>query len=309
MEKLAPTVAHKIAPDSTRRAEAVDLLLPSAYFHRKAIFDRTLAALLLIPGLPIIGLLVLLVRLNSRGPGIYRQVRTGQHGRKFMMYKIRTMNHDAEAASGPVWTQARDPRITLVGRVLRKLHLDELPQLLNVLRGEMSMVGPRPERPEFVQVLAKAIPGYRSRLVVPPGVTGLAQLNLPPDSDLTSVRRKLVLDREYIERAGPLLDLRVFSCTFLRMLKVPERWVLRMFGVYRNVTVPVILEEASGNNGNGAGHTEAVPGRILVHPTRTSMVRDFSAPGHHKQSRRTPHGGNGQSAQMERSHNSSARFC
>ena len=178
--------------------------------------------MLLIPGLPIIGLLVLLVRLTSRGPGIYGQVRTGQHGRNFMMYKIRTMEQDAEAASGPVWTQARDPRITFVGRVLRNLHLDELPQLLNVLKGEMSLVGPRPERPEFVPVLAEAIPGYRSRLAVPPGVTGLAQLNLPPDSDLTSVCRKLVLDREYIAQAGLWLDLRVLLCTFLRMFKVSE---------------------------------------------------------------------------------------
>ena len=131
---------------------------------------------------------MLLVRLTSRGPGIYKQARVGKDGRKFMMYKIRTMRQDAEAASGPMWTQAHDPRVTFLGRVLRKLHLDELPQLFNVLKGEMSLVGPRPERPEFVRVLAEAIPGYRNRLAVRPGVTGLAQVNLPPDTDIASVR-------------------------------------------------------------------------------------------------------------------------
>lgn len=189
------------------RAEIVVRLQPSTYFRRKGIFDRTVAALLLLPGLPIIAILVLLVRATSRGPGIYRQVRLGRRGEKFLMYKIRTMRHDAEAASGPVWTtHGRDPRITRIGRFLRRVHLDELPQLFNIFKGEMSLVGPRPERPEFVHVLAEAIPGYRSRMEVLPGVTGLAQLNLPPDTDLLSVRRKLVLDREYIERAGLLLD-------------------------------------------------------------------------------------------------------
>ena len=208
-------------PFGARRS--CESLRPSAYFRRKAILDRTLAILLLLPGLPIIGMLVLLVRLTSRGPGIYHQVRLGQHGRRFQIYKIRTMRHDAEAASGPVWTtQARDPRVTRVGKVLRRLHLDELPQLINILKGEMSLVGPRPERPEFVHVLTEAIPGYGSRLDVPPGVTGLAQLNLPPDSDLTSVRRKLVLDREYMEQAGLSFDLRILASTFFRMLRVPE---------------------------------------------------------------------------------------
>ena len=175
--------------------------------------------MLLVPGLPVIALLVLLVRLTSRGPGIYKQARVGKDGRKFMMYKIRTMRQDAEAATGPVWTQAHDPRVTLLGKVLRKLHLDELPQLFNVLKGEMSLVGPRPERPEFVRVLAEAIPGYRNRLAVRPGVTGLAQINLPPDTDLASVQRKLVLDCEYIERGGPAAGSSPMLCTFLRIFK------------------------------------------------------------------------------------------
>jgi lipopolysaccharide/colanic/teichoic acid biosynthesis glycosyltransferase len=248
---------HNAKPSGTARAassgsdapwhvQAADIPCPP-YFRWKAVLDRVLAALLLVPALPMIGLLILLVRLTSRGPGIYRQIRVGQGGWTFAMYKIRTMRHDAEAASGPVWALARDPRITPVGRLLRRLHLDELPQLLNVLKGDLSLVGPRPERPEFVHVLAEAIPGYVNRLVVPPGVTGLAQLNLPPDSDLMSVRRKLVLDREYIEQAGLLLDTRLLCCTSLRMLKLPERWMLPIFGLRRDVPCAAMQEETSGN--------------------------------------------------------------
>ena len=150
-----------------------------------------------------------------------------------------------------MWAHARDPRITPMGRLLRRLHLDELPQLLNVLKGDMSLVGPRPERPEFVHVLAETIPDYLKRLVVPPGVTGLAQLNLPPDSDLMSVRRKLVLDCEYIEQAGLLLDMRLLCCTGLRMLKLPKRWMLSIFGLRRDMPYAAMREETSGN-GDGA---------------------------------------------------------
>ena len=283
----------------TWRAKVVDLLRPSAYFRRKAILDRTLAALLLVPGLPIIGLLVLLVRLTSRGPGIYRQVRLGHCGRRFVMYKLRTMRHDAEAASGPIWTtQARDPRVTPVGRLLRRVHLDELPQLLNILKGEMSLVGPRPERPEFVHVLAEAVPDYRSRLSVLPGVTGLAQLNLPPDSDLTSVRRKLVLDREYLEQAGLWLDVRILSCTFFRMLRVPERWLLRIFGLRRIVTLSAGPEgtSANGANGaNGAGHAAASPTSILAEATPAAIKGNGRPHSDHKRPSKRLQGGNGHS--------------
>ena len=288
---------------------------PSRYFRTKEVVDRALATLLLVPALPVIGLLVLLVRLTSRGPGIYCQVRIGRHGRKFLMYKIRTMHYDAEAASGPVWAQVRDPRATLVGRVLRRRHLDELPQLLNIVKGEMSLVGPCSERPGFVHVLAEAIPGYLDRLVVPPGATGLAQLNLPPDTDLDSVRRKLVLDCEYIRQAGPWLDLRLFACTGLRMLKIPERWSLRMFGLHRDVTVPTILEGPSGTSGNGgnggngadgahaadhaadhaAGDAAVTPTSIQAKVAHSLIKGDGSPPGHQKHSGKRLHGGNGRS--------------
>ena len=184
------------------------------------------------------------------------------------MYKIRTMRHDAESGTGPVWTQTtRDPRITAIGRVLRQFHLDELPQLLNVVKGEMSVIGPRPERPEFVHVLAESIPGYLKRLVVRPGMTGLAQLNLPPDSDLNSVRRKLALDCEYIRRPDRG-SIHASSCVpALRMAKVPERWLLHCFRLRRAVRLEAAdnCGRAPGGNGKGprvgscAGHTDEYP--------------------------------------------------
>jgi lipopolysaccharide/colanic/teichoic acid biosynthesis glycosyltransferase len=225
---------QKAAPQWPELRPAIDLE-PSPYFRWKGLLDRTAAALLLVPAAPLIGLLVLLVKLTSRGPGIYSQVRVGLRGRLFTMHKIRTMRADAEATVGPVWTQAGDPRITLVGRFLRKLHLDELPQLFNVVKGEMAIIGPRPERPEFVEVLRDALPGYMNRLAVRPGVTGLSQLNLPPDTDLDSVHRKLILDCQYIERAGLWLDFRLFLATCGRMFKVP---CIRLLGIHRDAALP-----------------------------------------------------------------------
>lgn len=212
-------------------------IVPSRYFGWKGLLDRSVAVLLLLPGLPMIGLLVLLMRLTSRGPGLFRQSRVGKDGHVFVMFKIRTMRDHAEAGTGPVWTQTGDPRVTRLGRLLRKLHLDELPQLFNVLRGEMSLIGPRPERPEFVRLLAAEIPDYTQRLKVLPGVTGLAQINLPPDTDFDSVRRKLVLDLEYIERASLLLDVRMFLCTFVRLVGLPGNLVMRGFRLERTVTL------------------------------------------------------------------------
>ena len=211
------------------------LVVPSSYFAVKSVLGWLLALTLLLPGSLIILLLVALVRLTSRGPGIYCQVRVGRHGREFKMYKIRTMYQDAEARFGPEWTRKNDPRITPVGRWLRKLHLDEFPQLFNVLRGEMSVIGPRPERPEFTRVLAEEIPGYLDRLLVLPGITGLAQINLPPDMDINSVRRKLILDLEYIREASPLLDLRMFLSTLLRLFFINGDFSMKVMGLERDV--------------------------------------------------------------------------
>jgi lipopolysaccharide/colanic/teichoic acid biosynthesis glycosyltransferase len=218
----------------------------SRYFTWKGAFDRAVAAILLVPGLPLIGLLVLLIKATSRGPGIYSQQRAGKDNRLFTMYKLRSMRLDAEASSGPVWSPPGcDPRVTPLGYWLRKLHLDELPQLLNVLKGEMSLIGPRPERPEFVPMLSGAIPGYRDRLRVLPGVTGLAQINLPPDTDLDDVRRKLVLDNEYIATAGPLLDGRILVCTLLRLCGIKGKWAMRAMWLQREVVLPAAPPKAA----------------------------------------------------------------
>jgi lipopolysaccharide/colanic/teichoic acid biosynthesis glycosyltransferase len=227
-------------PRRAKRRQAIALpqpiqVAPSPYFHWKRGLDVVLAFLLLLPVLPLIVLLAGLVRLTSRGPGIYRQDRVGKDGRTFTIYKIRSMTVNAEAGTGAVWAQRNDPRVTVLGGILRQFHLDELPQLFNVLKGEMSLVGPRPERPEFVYLLAQKIPEYSERLAVMPGITGLAQLNLPPDSDLNSVRRKLYLDLEYIRQAGWFLDLRLLLCTSGRLLKLYEPLLLWLLGLDRKV--------------------------------------------------------------------------
>jgi lipopolysaccharide/colanic/teichoic acid biosynthesis glycosyltransferase len=198
---------------------------------------RAIAVILLPLAIPIIALLVLLIRLTSPGPGLYRQQRVGRHGKSFTMYKLRTMYRNAEHASGPTWCAHKDPRITPVGRMLRHFHFDELPQLWNVVRGEMALVGPRPERPEFVVHLKRQIPGYQDRLAVLPGITGLAQINLPADVSLLSVVRKVELDRQYIRDASLLLDLRILACTALRMSGLRHGIAVWLLGLERNVNL------------------------------------------------------------------------
>jgi lipopolysaccharide/colanic/teichoic acid biosynthesis glycosyltransferase len=215
----------------------------SSYLAAKALADRGLGLVLLVVSSPLIALLVIIIRLSSKGPGIYSQIRVGRAGRQFRMYKLRTMRSDAESRTGPVWASAgRDPRVTALGHWLRILHLDELPQLYNLLRGEMSLVGPRPERPEFVAVLADKIPDYLDRLQVLPGITGLAQINLPPDSDLDSVRAKVQLDREYIRTAGAWLDLRIALCTLLRLVGLRGGRGVSLLGLKRVVVLPPTTE-------------------------------------------------------------------
>jgi lipopolysaccharide/colanic/teichoic acid biosynthesis glycosyltransferase len=202
-----------------------------AYAPFKAVVDFALALVLLILLSPVMVLTAALVWLTSSGPAIYVQTRVGRGGRLFRMYKLRTMHHDCEKVSGARWSAPGDPRITVLGQFLRRSHLDELPQLVNVLKGDMSLVGPRPERPEFVAALEQQIPRYRDRLTVRPGVTGLAQVYLPPDTDLNSVRRKLAYDLFYIRHLGLLLDLRLIVCTAFQMFAFPFhilRWLLRM---------------------------------------------------------------------------------
>lgn len=195
----------------------------------KRCLDLTLAGVVLVPALPVMGVAALLVKVTSPGPAVYTQTRVGRNGRAFTMYKLRSMTHNCEAASGIRWSSKGDTRVTWVGRILRKTHIDELPQLFNILRGEMSLVGPRPERPELVAQLETQLADYRGRLDVNPGLTGLAQVQLPPDSDLESVRRKLTLDLHYVGRESAWLDVRLVVATALGVVGLPfavSRWLL-----------------------------------------------------------------------------------
>jgi lipopolysaccharide/colanic/teichoic acid biosynthesis glycosyltransferase len=205
----------------------------SRYFKWKRFADLPIALLLSIIALPIIVAAWLLVRTTSRGPGIYKQVRLGLHGKPFTIYKIRTMRVDAETATGAVWATQNDKRVTLIGNILRKMNIDELPQLYNVLRGDLALVGPHPERPEFVTELEKRIDGYGHRLYVKPGLTGLAQLNYGSDTDVNDVRRKLVLDLEYIETSSLGFDLRVLLCSVLKIVFLCPAAMLKCFRLYR----------------------------------------------------------------------------
>jgi len=242
MSATIDTIEHEA--EIVRLVESqVQVTLP-AYFFWKPILDRGLALLLLVPCLPIICILVVLVRMTSKGPGIFRQTRVGKNGRTYLMYKIRSMSIDAESGTGAVWTQKNDPRITRIGGILRRMHLDEFPQLFNVLKGEMSLIGPRPERPEFVVVLSRAVPGYMDRLAVLPGISGLAQINLPPDTDLDSVRRKQMLDVRYIDEASLWLDLRMMLWTCSRLLGVDSEFAIRALRLDRRVE----LEDLGGSS-------------------------------------------------------------
>ena len=184
----------------------------------KRCFDLSLATILFVLTAPIVGLSALLVKMTSRGPAFYTQERVGRFGRVFTIYKLRTMYHHCEHLTGPTWSVPGDPRVTPVGRVLRALHLDELPQMVNVLRGEMSLIGPRPERPEIAYRLAKTIEDYNCRLAVLPGITGHAQVHLPPDTTVADVREKVRLDRYYLSRLSFWFDMLTLARTGLKVI-------------------------------------------------------------------------------------------
>jgi sugar transferase (PEP-CTERM system associated) len=162
--------------------------------------------------LPLFSLIAIMIKVDSPGPVVYRQVRVGRRGRSFSIWKFRTMQQDAEK-SGPQWAQSDDPRIFHVGRWLRKARLDELPQLINVLRGEMSLVGPRPERPEFVKDLRKSIPYYDLRHTVRPGITGWAQIKFRYGASAEDAHVKLQYDLYYVKRFSFALDMRILAQT------------------------------------------------------------------------------------------------
>jgi lipopolysaccharide/colanic/teichoic acid biosynthesis glycosyltransferase len=195
----------------------------------KVALELVTAVGILLVTMPIMLLSTLLVRLTSRGRVIYTQTRLGKAGKPFTIYKIRTMYENSEP-DGPRWSLPGDPRVTPVGWVLRCCHIDELPQLFNVLRGEMSLIGPRPERPEIVHELERVFPDYRRRLSVRPGVTGLAQVLQAPDTDLEMVRRKLLFDLHYLEAWNLWLDFQIVLATVLHLVHVPAPFIARTFG-------------------------------------------------------------------------------
>ena len=186
---------------------------------------------------PLILLFMFLTWLTSKGPVIYTQIRCSKDGKPFKMYKIRSMVVNAESKGEAVWAGRRDPRVTAVGRLMRILHIDELPQIVNVWRGEMTVIGPRPERPQIVEQLKREIVGYEHRMLVLPGVTGFAQLNRHADTNLRDVKKKLILDLEYIERASFWFDIRILLGTALMFFRTKNRHFnnlpLKMCGVYR----------------------------------------------------------------------------
>jgi exopolysaccharide biosynthesis polyprenyl glycosylphosphotransferase len=187
-----------------------------AYVVSRRALDVLLSTLGLLLALPLVLLVAVAIRLESRGPVLYRQERVGRNGRHFTLAKFRSMRADAEAGSGPVWAGADDPRITRVGRWLRKLRIDEIPQLWSVIRNDMSLVGPRPERPYFVRDLEREVPGYGQRHVVKPGVTGWAQINHSYGNSLDDAFIKLQYDLYYVKHRSLALDIAIL----LRTVKV-----------------------------------------------------------------------------------------
>jgi exopolysaccharide biosynthesis polyprenyl glycosylphosphotransferase len=187
--------------------------IPAWEQSTKRIIDLVVSLVVLVVGLPAWIFLGTLIRVTSPGPAIYRQRRVGQHGRHFTILKFRTMHDDAERASGPVWAVDNDPRYTRLGAWLRRTRLDEIPQFWNVLRGEMSLVGPRPERPYFVERLAQEIPLYNRRHRVKPGITGWAQVKWKYDESLDDVRQKVKYDLFYIENMSLRMDFKILFRT------------------------------------------------------------------------------------------------
>lgn len=193
-------------------------LMPEWEKRAKRIMDISFSFLFLLLSSPIILLASIAIKLESKGPVLYKQERAGLNGKPFNIYKFRSMRIDAEKYTGPIWSQKDDPRITRVGKFIRKVRMDEIPQFINVLKGEMSFVGPRPERPFFVEKLSKDIPLYKKRLKVRPGITGWAQVKHKYDETLDDVKVKLRYDLFYIENMSLRMDLKIIFRTVFIVL-------------------------------------------------------------------------------------------
>ena len=184
------------------------------YFEvAKEVVDIVLGFIALVLCLPVLAASAVIIKISSPGPLLYRQRRVGKGGKVFTLYKLRTMYADAESATGAVWAASGDPRIVPACRWMRRSHVDELPQLINVIRGDMSLVGPRPERPEILGELERAYPDVKKRQAVRPGITGLAQVRNGYDTTVEAFRAKLAADLEYIERRNWSTELRIMAAT------------------------------------------------------------------------------------------------
>lgn len=193
--------------------------MPTWEWFIKRSVDILASAVVLIALFPLIVVLAILVRLSSEGPAIYKQKRVGKHGREFTMYKFRSMVNNAEAETGPIWATDDDPRVTNVGSWLRKTRLDEIPQFFNVLFGDMSLVGPRPERPHFVKKYERSIPLYSRRLRVKPGITGWAQVKWKYDESFDDVKERTKYDLFYVENISLRLDVKILINTLFVILR------------------------------------------------------------------------------------------
>lgn len=181
----------------------------------KRIFDLVFSILILLITAPVMLIVAILIRLTSSGPAIFAQERIGRYGKPYTMYKFRTMKQNAEKETGPVWAKENDPRVTPLGKWLRKTRIDELPQLFNVIKGEMSFVGPRPERAHFVEQFKKEIPLYARRLNVRPGITGWAQVKWKYDTSLEDVKEKTKYDLFYVENMSLRMDFKILFNTLV----------------------------------------------------------------------------------------------
>jgi lipopolysaccharide/colanic/teichoic acid biosynthesis glycosyltransferase len=243
--------ASAIAPWKLSAAPAVGGWYPPIKFA----IEWLGALVLLLIASPVAVLLAIVVKLSSPGPIFYAQTRMGRNSRVFRMYKLRSMVHNAEGRTGPVWATVKDSRITSVGRILRSTHLDEIPQLFNVLRGEMSLIGPRPERPELAALISRKIPEFRQRLAVRPGISGLAQLILPPDDPhdtaMNCVRLKLAHDLRYIREMGLLMDLRIAMgtpCYFLcAAIDAVQSKLVRTYEIAEEAVLTPDMKEGHSN--------------------------------------------------------------
>ena len=224
---IEPITKHQI-PEKSKAPEPSTMILMLGgllgilvRFVRKSFdrFKRYMDLVLSIAGLtitaPILIFSAMLIKLTSPGQVIYRQTRVGKKGKIFKIYKLRTMVADAEKGTGAVWAKKNDPRVTTLGRILRKSRIDEIPQLFNVIEGDMSIIGPRPERPELVRDLKNLIVDYEKRLTVKPGITGLAQVFHKYDETIEDVKKKIKYDMLYIRKKCLMTDLRILGQTFV----------------------------------------------------------------------------------------------